>query len=495
MPTDFQTLIEIAYLMQCVQEEKTIQQDIVNARDYYNGEHDVPLSERQKEFLGFTASESRFAVNYCKGIVDSITERMTLTGLNCDDETFAEWCWNIWTQNRMDAKQDQVHHNTVNDGETFLMIEWLEGEEYPRLLPHPRYTDPEVDGNGYGCKAHYQGDDPNLPLEYVSKRWVETRINAKGNRETTKMMTLYFPDRIEKYTASTDDESGWEPYISTYTDQNGIEQQEPWPIVRVFPDGSPVGIPWVNFRKPNGKTELWDAIPLQDAINKTALDIIAVIDSMGFPVHLAFGFLPTTDGKPPETDGGNYIKLFPGAWMVIPLEGEAAENIRHETIAPGDLTSLQDTFDKLVLSLAHTTNTPASRFITTKQVAAEGTLKQQEDPLISKVRKYIVQIGNGWEDVFYIARNEARFKGIDVGGENQTLASQWAPIETRDDKELLETLGMKRQVLEIPLETLWSEAGYDANEIAEMSAQHAEELRQTSNIGGALLESFESGNF
>ena len=78
--------------------------------------------------------------------------------------------------------------------------------------------------------------------------------------------------------------------------------------------------------------------------------------------------------------------------------------------------------------------------------------------------------------------------------EDATISTQWDDPQTRNDKEFLETLKMKRD-LGVPAETLWQEMGYDADQVAQMLAQRGEEMAQTSNIGGELLRSFESGGF
>ena len=499
MPTDLQQLLEIVYLQQCVDEEKTAQENVVIARDYYEGDHAVPLSERQKEFLGFKEEESRFALNYCKGTVDAVTERMIVTALTSDDEAFAQWCWDVWADNRMDAKQGAVHHDAINDGETFVMVEWQADKPFPLLLPHPRYTDPEVNGDGYGCKAHYMEGDPNLPLEMVSKRWKETQLNARGKRETIRRMTLYYPDRIEKYIASKRNqayrEAGWEPYIEQDVDIDGKKVEKAWPIIRRHSDGTPVGIPFAVLCKPSRLPELWNAVPIQDYINKSALDLIATVDSTGFPVHLLYGWAATTDGKPPASDGSNYLKLFPGALVTVDTgTTKDGQKVTTEDLETGDIKKLQDALDSWILKLAQITSTPLSRFQMTKQIAAEGTLKQQEEPLLAKARLYTTQIGNGWEDVFYIARSLAKLNGQQVGDDASLLQTQWKPLAVRDEKVLMETLQLKA-ALGVPYETLWGEMGYDADQIAEMSAARAEQLAQTSNIGGALLESFERGGF
>lgn len=107
------------------------------------------------------------------------------------------------------------------------------------------------------------------------------------------------------------------------------------------------------------------------------------------------------------------------------------------------------------------------------------------------MRAYKTQIGNGWEDVFTVCRNLGVMHGVTFS-DNATVETQWEPSETRDKKVELETLEIKAR-LGVPQETLWSEMGYDVEQIAIMKAQSAEELQDQSNIGGALLRDFERG--
>ena len=93
-------------------EEKTTQQNVVIARDYYEGDQDVPLSERQKAFLGFNEKESRFALNYCKGAMDAVTERMIVTGLTSDDEAYERKISAITGRSQYSAPEG-MHDDTV----------------------------------------------------------------------------------------------------------------------------------------------------------------------------------------------------------------------------------------------------------------------------------------------------------------------------------------------------------------------------------------------
>jgi hypothetical protein len=368
----------------------------------------------------------------------------------------------------------------VRDGEWFVFVDWDEDEGRPVYIPHPRYTDPSFDGTGFGCKAHYPDDDPNQPMRFASKRWTETVENDRGRRETRRRMTVYYPDHVEKWTAasSQEDESGWKELI---------EEGEPWPIPWVDGGGKPLGIPLIHFYNPGRQSELWDAVPIQDLINKTALDIIAIADTMGFPIRIT-DWTPTTDGKPPESGGGNLLKLFPGAWIEMPKDGKV------EVLPPADIAKAQESLDSWIVKLAQITDTPGSRLQLTRQVAAEGTLKQQEGPLLAKIRMRQTLFGNAWEDCLYMARRLQEFFGSGGVDEEGILSTEWAEAETRDEKEYREALRLE-MAMGVPREMLWAKLGYDQDEIATMRAMVGEEMQQTANIGGALLEAFEGGGF
>lgn len=453
-------------------EELTRQKNVVIARKYYDGEHEVPLTKRQKEFLGFQNDE-RFALNYCKTVVSAVAERMKVTALAGDEkDPFAAWAWDQWEANRMDAKQDKVHRAAIKDGETFLLVDWDEDKGMPTLLPHPRYTDAKAEGTGYGCKAFYEDDDPGRELLRVSKRWTERVLQESGRKKTIQRMNVYYPDRVEKYINVVKGKEGWEPYQP---------EGEAWPL----PWPESIGIPWIHFLNPDGKTELWDAIPVQDLVNKTALDILAAADAAGFRIIIT-DFIPTDDGKPPANDKSNYLKLSPGCYLVKAEGGEV------DVLEAAKIEDMLTGLDSWIVKLAQVTDTPTSRFQLSRQIAAEGTLKQQEAPLLAKVQTRQTTFGNCWEDAFYIARNEAReFGNVGELGEG-LISTEWAPAATRDEKEYREGLKLESE-LGVPNEKLWAKMGYDAAEIAEMKAMRAEELQQTSNVGGELLRAFEQG--
>lgn len=112
-----------------------------------------------------------------------------------------------------------------------------------------------------------------------------------------------------------------------------------------------------------------------------------------------------------------------------------------------------------MLEIARISSTPLSRFQVSGQVAAEGTLKQQEAGLIAKVEHKQVTFGNAWEDAMRLAIRLQNTFGAARYPADLPLSTLWSPAATRSERDHLETLLLKAQ-LGVPAETLLAEAGY-----------------------------------
>lgn len=465
-------LAELAYLNWLAGEELTRQQNVQQARDYYAGEHELSLTDRQREFLGIK-SGGRFAANYCETVVNALVERLIVTGLQSQNPELAAWAGDTWAANRMDGMQGDVHQAAVRDGEAFVMVDWDVDQRRPRFTFHPRYVSSQAGGDGFGCRAFYPNDDYRLPMLYATKRWTESYEAAPSTaglrpsaqdatrEETRQRLTVYFPDRVEKYVLATTGtkfrEAGWQPYA----DEDGGA----WPLPWVDGTGAPLGIPVVHFKNPDLRSEIWNAIPLQDALNKALLDLLAGQDVSGFRIFFAKGFFATTDGLPPASSGSNYLRLAPGQ-----IIGTPEQNAGFEPIDPPTLDPMLNVFWAMVLVLAQTTDTPASRFQLTRQVASAESQKESEGPLLAKGRNRQVGFGNSWEDVYAIARKLQNLYGAEQVDELAGLETTWAPLETRDTLAHIEELALKREKLQVPLPQVWKEAGYSPEDIEGMLA-------------------------
>lgn len=429
------------------------QRAVLTARDYYEGKHDVPLTERQRAYLGFVQGQE-FSANFCRVVVTAVVERLLVSGFDCDEEAVADWLWNAWELARMPALQRRIYERAVSEGEAFVIVDWDTEKGRPRLIAHPRYTDPSLGGTGFGCWAVYPDNDPDQEMLYACKRWTETYRDDKGRSQERRRLTVYYPDRVEKYALQTNGD--W----SRYSDE---EDAGLWPLPWLDQAGKPLGIPVIHFRNPGLRAEHKDAIPLQMAANKTLLAALASADTGGFRILVARGFHPTTDNRQAKDDGSNLLRIAPGMWIGnVPKDGAV------DAIDPEDPTGILAVFDAVALTIARVTDTPASRFQLSRAIAAEGTLKQMNEPLISKCRMRTVLFGDAWKDVMRLAMTLANFytgAGLNV---EASFDLTWESIEPRDEKEELEALGVKRTQLLVPVEKLWAEAGYTQEEIDKM---------------------------
>lgn len=369
-------------------------------RDWYNGDHAVPLTDRQQEYLALDG-HFPWALNYLRLPVDLCVERLTVTGFDGPDGIggegglLDEW----WTSGRMDALQNQVHRAAVRDGDTYLLIEWDNDAGRPVFSHEPAYDGVE------GVKVHYLS---NLRREMTmaSKRWAEQWFDDLGRVQTVQRLNLYLPDRIERY---ADTGRGWEAYQA-----DGAPWPIPWPIGR---------IPVVHFRWKDdggnwGESELEPLIPLQMALNKSALDALETADKTGAQLLTLTGAVwPDTA---PTVRAGDVLSV-------------SAAEASWGNVPAGDLSQLREEVTAWIVRMAQIAHIPLQYFQVTGQIASAATQQADDSQLVAKVASEAVALGNAWEDAMYIAlkMNQEWGDGRDLArGEN--IETRWATFERVD---------------------------------------------------------------
>lgn len=452
---DFDLTLRDAYHHADLQQQR----DILRARRYYAGEHGVTLPPRLQQFIG-----PGFRLNASRTVISALVERLHLRGFGDQQPEqatarahprVAAWAGAVWQHNRMDARQDAVHTAALRDGETFVIVDWDVEHDQPRFSPHPRFTALEAGGDGFGVYLVHPDDDPARPPLAAVKQWAE---QVDGQQRLRR--TVYYPDRVARY---AHDGRGWQPYRP---------DDGPWPLPWLDLHGQPLGIPVVAFRNPDRRPEAWDALPLQDALNKTLIDLLSTADHSAFQVLVALGWVPTTDARPPAADGSNRLTIDPGQIIGTTRPKTEADL---KALPPADLGPLLDLAQQLLLWLALVSDTPITRFITTRQVASEQTLRQQEEPLLIKVRSRQTRYGNAWEDAMQLARRLANTFGAAALPPDTPIEALWAPASRRPDPQQL-TEWRTKAALGVPQAQLWREMGYPAATVAGWGAERPEAL-------------------
>lgn len=471
------------------------QEAVIQARNYFNGIQDVYLTARAMEYLGLHKNNP-FRFNICRTIVNSLSQELNIIGFETSEESegddpgpVAQWAAQLYLDNKIDSLQDSIHEAALSDSESFVIVEWDPIEERPRLIYNPYFVDTSNKGDGMGCYMVYENDDPEQRPRAAVKRWIETIRPIGGGPDRARLrMTIYYPDHFERW--AYDMAGRWEHFIEEtgQIDEDGEAIEVDWWIDNTDSSGEPLGIPVFHFKNKGIRPEHWDAIPMQDSINKTLVDILAAGDLTAFQSFFGFGFYPTIDGKEPKSDGSNLMKMGPAQFNGTTHTPDEASL----TIIPGqDSTHLMNQFKDLVLSTAQITDTPASRFVVTAAIASDKTIKEQERGLKKKAADRRGLFTPPWVAVMDMARKLSNQYGGAGLSEEIEISPIWEHTET------LEELREKKEALEIPIEQLWREAGYTEDQIDVMKKDSSYRVKfeaalwegaNTASLNGIPLE-------
>lgn len=453
--------VEMAYLDWLVQSIQAEQKSILEARNYYNGEQAEFLTARVREFLGLH-DDNPFSLNICETVVSALANILKVTNFDTSEtagkdgaKPQATWAADVWKRNKMHSLQDVVHEFTLADRETFVIVEWEPEMKLPRLIHNQRFIDVSVGGDGMGVWMVYENDDIYQRPEYAVKQWVETTWTNNLPRTITRR-TVYYADRIERFHY----DAGWKKF-----EQEGV----PWPQPHLDKAEQPLGIPVIHFKNKGYRAEHWKAIPPQDAINKTFVDVIGANDLTAFKSFFAFGFLPTTDGKDLKDDLSNALTIGPA--VINGVANKTPDQASLQEIEGADNTPLMKALIDIVTLTAQLTDTPVSRFVITAQVASEDTIKAQNDALEKKAEDRRDLFGDSWAQVMNMARKYANL----YGGAQLSEEIEFKPIWHHD--RTLDELEKKGSALGIPQEQIWAEAGYTSEQIAEMKKMSSYRLK------------------
>lgn len=407
------------------EEENARQKAIVRARKYAAGEQSAYLTARLKEILdldGAVDPNLLLHLNISDKVITALTDRMRVSGFTSEDKAFSAWAWKQWQVNRLDANAATIYEGTLCDGEYFVFVD-LKEDGTPRFTPHTRFCDEGNGGDGFGCKAFYPNDDETQPMKYAVKRWIEKYTDTNGREQSRKRMTLYYSDHLEKFFL---DHGKWQPLKdpNEQTDERGF-------VAWMDGAGKPLGIPIIHFRNRNLACEIDSSVvSLQNIINHTLVALVESSDTHGFPIWKFFGFYPTSDGKDLKADGSNRLKVQANTIIGTTRARGEVDAMREPPIDPLALITV---IEKAMRWVAQIKDIPLSRFQFTEQVAAEGTQKQQEAPMLARIGAVETVIGDAWEDAMQMARRLANEFGSAGLSEDAMIQTQWAALTVRSD--------------------------------------------------------------
>lgn len=414
---------------------------------YYRGEQRISyVSEKLRKAFGDKLKTDRMVDNFCASVVDAVADRLQVTGFTLvafegEDDTVSRITAEIWRRNRMERRSGEVHAEALTTGDGYLVV-WPGADGKAVLWPQVASQ----------VTVHYDPESPER-IDRAAKCWYDE--DAKRWR-----VTLYYPERIEKYAARSDGNNlpekgdGFEPWLVA---------GEPWPIPNPY-DAVPVFHFGNNARTNSfGRSELADVIPLQDALNKSRADMAVAQEFFAMPQRYAVGVEPAID----ETTGRATWPFEPGGvWYAAGGDGENRPTFGE--FAAGQPTGFLDAQREDKADIARVSKTPMHVLMLSSDAAPSGeALRTAETPFVKKLLDRQRDFGSDWADAMALAVR------ID-SGTVVALETTWEDPAPRSETDSWSVAVLQKQA-GVSQRQILRERGYTEEEIDQMGEERAAE--------------------
>ena len=405
------------------------------ARDYYLGNHRLAFAT-EKFRNAFGALFQTFSDNLCPVVIETLHDRLKLDGFTgMADETVVA---DLWRRNRMKQRAGEVHLDALIEGDAYLIV-WPDASDqvtfYPNRAAH--------------IAIKYDEETPGI-ITRAAKWWMAETGQAR--------LTLYYPDRIEKY-ETKNVAAGGLPDNARVFEVCEIDG-ESWPLVNpygrvpVFHFGNRAGIGML------GRSELTEAIAIQDALNKSVADMLVAMEFYAVPQRYATGVEGDID---PETGRSRYPLLAGGVWAT------PSTDVKFGEFAANDLTQFIAVSEAFRKEMARVTRTPLHFFTLEGSFPSGESQKVAEAPLLSKVEDRQTSFGAVWADAMAFA--------LRVAGKGElTPEPVWLDTAPRSDADIINNAAVMVEKLGLSQRQALRLYGYTD---AEIDANNEEKRQET----------------
>jgi len=455
-----------SYIEQAIEQFRSSSTRYAKTERYYRGEHDLAFAT-DKFASTFGTLFREFAMNLCPAICDAVRDKLRITGfsvnagpdisaglveavppqaavqagsLRSDGSGLRSDLDRIWFRNRMPQRAGEIHKEALKNGDAYAIV-WFDPNGEVTIYPQ----------RAANVVVTYDDERPGSIL-WAAKYW---RTNDKRMR-----VNIFYPDRIERYVTKKQSDGtlpdagdlievqstsfGGPPKGGT---PNAIPN--PFGVVPVFhfANNADVGC--------HGLSELAAAIPIQDGLNKSILDMLVAMEFSAFRQRWVAGIEVEND-----PDSGEAKQPFKSGVDQLWVSSDPGTTF-------GDFnTSNLDQFlkvkDSFRADMASVTGTPLHYFLQTSRGFASGeALKQNETRFLAKVGDRQVSFGQTWADVMSFA---LRLAGH---GDGVELITNWEDPSPMTEKDILENILLKKQI-GVSAEQLIREAGYGDVDVRRM---------------------------
>jgi hypothetical protein len=336
-------------------------------------------------------------VNWPRIVVDSLEERLDVEGFRAGGERADEGLWNLWQSCDLD--------------------EWSQMGHLEALLYKQSYAIAWKDRDGLRVSVESSAE---VAVQSLPGRSRELSAALKRWHDGSKWRAaLYLPDRVETYAADGDP--------SRPAPRNALLWVPDAPVVRhsagVVPVATFTNRPRLDALA--GRSEIADVIPLAQAVNKLATDMMVTSEYHAMPRRWATGIQVPADGAERERLQAEAAAYWEQAtksktWL-------AGQGVSFGQFATADLSNFVNAIGMLTGQIAAIAGLPPHYLGVNgsdSNPASADAIRSAEASLVKRAKRKQRQFGGSWERIMRVA------KALDLNTSVDALPEQYARIET-----------------------------------------------------------------
>lgn len=340
-------------------------------------------------------------------VVDAVEERLDVEGFLLPDEDAGdEDLWRVWQANNMDEQTQLGHVDALVMRRYYVAVGSNEDDETTPLM------------TAESPLEMYADIDPRTRKVRAALR----RVLEVGDvaRASERFATLYLPDRTVWYEHGDD---GWQEIDR---DDHGLGEVPVVPVVnraRLSSRQDRFG----RYTRRLGTSELAPIIPLSDAANKIATDMMLTSEFHAIPLRGFWGIGP---GDLQDKDGNSLTALqaIMNRFLTLPQPDGDGTQGREFQFTAADLKNFHGTLDQLARTASAMAGLPASYFgLAADDAASADAIRSREARLVKRAERKHTSYGGSYEQAMRIVR---RIQSGDWEPRLRRLETDWRNAAT-----------------------------------------------------------------
>jgi Phage portal protein, SPP1 Gp6-like len=411
---------------------------------YYEGNQPLRfMAPGLEEEVGLLCTQ--LVLNWPALTADAFDERSDIEGFRYKGESGDEQLWEMWQANDGDSQGQQANLESLINGRSFVIVGAGEAPGDPPVMTveHPK-------------QVGVLRDPKNRKVTSAVKAW--TDLDNDGKK--VDFATLYLPKARVTYVRRP---HGWE------VDSHDEHDFDVVPVVPLVNRG--------RILRQDGKSEFSSVIPMADAANKLATDMMISAEFHAMPRRWVVGMTAEDfvdrEGKPLSS----WKAVAGHMWGT----DKAPSDVQFGQFQESDLSNFHNTIKLLAQLAAQVAYLPQDylSFVSDNPSSADA-LRAHEARFVKRCERKHVAWGGGWEDVM---RLMLRFDGDgSLDPKALRMETLWRDPSTPTVAQVADAVVKKVQAKLIPIEQAREDLGYTPEQRARMR-QMDQEANATDPLG------------